>query len=454
MKNKKWIVFVLLSALIFVFYSLTGYLFPGYNGEGEREASLIMAERIHDGVRAEIAGPVLMARVLAKDTLLRELLKREGQMTEKEMAAELKRFLEEWRKCAEYDSIFLVSEKTHRYYSYTGLSKVVNPKGDSHDKWYDNFVQTGMPYAIDMDTDEVKEQQWTIFVNVRVEDEDGALLGVCGVGISVESLQELFARYEQAYGIKVHLTNQEGLIMVDVDTINIETAYCANENNLEDEDFQYRKNGFRGFTIIRFIPELNWYLHVRGDRFHTLYRHSGKGIILLRLLVFLTLMATSYLIFRNPDSGDGRYGMRDKLTGVPNRSYFGQAYGGRGIINTTRYKSMAVFDVDHFRVYNEVMDGDELLLFVTGLARECVGEKGELYRWGGDQFVLLMEWSEEFAYEILKEFCRKVEMDGRVTVSVGVTAIRLSDEIRRNYYRAVQGCYLVKEMGGNGIKRN
>ena len=145
----------MLSALVFLFYSLIGYLIFGYNGEGDREAGMIMAERIHDGVRAELSGPVLMARGLAKDTLLRDLLKQEGQLSQGEMVNAMKQFLGEWRRCAEYDSIFLVSEQTHRYYTDTGLGKIVNPEGDSHDRWYSNFINTNLPYAIDVDTDEV-----------------------------------------------------------------------------------------------------------------------------------------------------------------------------------------------------------------------------------------------------------------------------------------------------------
>jgi hypothetical protein len=40
-----------------------------------------------------------------------------------------------------------------------------------------------------------------------------------------------------------------------------------------------------------------------------------------------------------------------------------------------------------------------------------------------------------------------------MTVSVGLTQISIFDTVRKNYYRAVQYCYLVKEMGGNGVKR-
>ena len=144
----------------------------------------------------------------------------------------------------------------------------------------------------------------------------------------------------------------------------------------------------------------------------------------------------------------------DELTGLPNRNYFKEAYGEQSFFNTMRYRTIAVFDIDSFKEANDTMDGDEILRFVTKCAKRVIGEQGEIFRWGGDEFTVLMEWSLDFAYEICREFCKEVEKDGRVTISIGVTEVRISDTIKRNYYRAVQGCYLVKEMGGNGVKRN
>ena len=57
-------------------------------------------------------------------------------------------------------------------------------------------------------------------------------------------------------------------------------------------------------------------------------------------------------------------------------------------------------------------------------------------------------------YDKVVEWCKKIEEDGRVTISLGVTEIRLAESIKKNYHRACQACYIVKEMGGNGVKRN
>jgi diguanylate cyclase (GGDEF)-like protein len=115
---------------------------------------------------------------------------------------------------------------------------------------------------------------------------------------------------------------------------------------------------------------------------------------------------------------------------------------------------MVVFDIDYFKEANDTLEGNDVLVNVVELAKESFGDKGEIFRWGGDEFVVLSEWSVEFGHEICKEFCKKVAKEGRVTVSVGITEVRLADKIKKNYHRATQACYLVKEMGGDGVKRN
>lgn len=142
----------------------------------------------------------------------------------------------------------------------------------------------------------------------------------------------------------------------------------------------------------------------------------------------------------------------DPLTGVKNRNYFKRVFGERGVFNTTRYKAIAVFDIDFFKEANDTMDGDDILRTVTELCRKTVGPGGEIYRWGGDEFVVLLEWSPEFSINLFREFVKEVEKDGRVTVSVGLSEIHMSYTIKKNYYRAVQACYVVKEMGGNAVK--
>ena len=143
----------------------------------------------------------------------------------------------------------------------------------------------------------------------------------------------------------------------------------------------------------------------------------------------------------------------DALTNLPNRLYFKENYGDAGLFLTMRYKTVAVLDLDGFVEACGREDQDGLILRVAGLIKEHLGAKCEIFHWGEDRFVALMEWSMDFGFEICRELCREVEKDGKVTLSVGITEVRLTETIKKHYHRAMQGCYLVKEMGGNGVKR-
>ena len=144
---------------------------------------------------------------------------------------------------------------------------------------------------------------------------------------------------------------------------------------------------------------------------------------------------------------------QDELTGFHNRLYFRENYGDEALFMTMRYKSVAVIDVDHFYETCDGPEQDIVVKRIANLIRDHFGEKCEIFRWGENSFVALLEWSMTFGFELCRELCEKVEQDGMVTVSVGITEVKLTDTIKKHYHRAMQGCYLVKEMGGNGVKR-
>ena len=141
----------------------------------------------------------------------------------------------------------------------------------------------------------------------------------------------------------------------------------------------------------------------------------------------------------------------DELTGLPNRNYIKEAYGELGVFNTTRYKSLAVFDIDHFKTVNDNRDGDEIILGIVDLAKKALDEKGIMFRYSGDEFVLFIEMELSEAEERFKTFCKEVKENLDVTISLGIVQVDLSVSIKTNYYRAVQACYAVKEAGGNGV---
>lgn len=88
---------------------------------------------------------------------------------------------------------------------------------------------------------------------------------------------------------------------------------------------------------------------------------------------------------------------RDSLTGVPNRRsletaladlHHDSVLAGRG----GRY-SLAVVDIDHFKAVNDTyghLVGDEILVAVAGYLSSATSGLEQVYRFGGEEFVVLM----------------------------------------------------------------
>ena len=100
---------------------------------------------------------------------------------------------------------------------------------------------------------------------------------------------------------------------------------------------------------------------------------------------------------------------------------------------------------------NDERDGDKIILSIVEIAKEAMDDRGIMFRWSGDEFVLFLEMESEEAEKRFINFCEKAENKIKVTVSVGIVDVDLSVSIKTNYYRAVQACYAIKESGGNGV---
>jgi diguanylate cyclase (GGDEF)-like protein/PAS domain S-box-containing protein len=86
----------------------------------------------------------------------------------------------------------------------------------------------------------------------------------------------------------------------------------------------------------------------------------------------------------------------DKLTGLPNRellvTHLEQAIAENR--RAARYRALLIIDLDNFKSINDTRGhdkGDLLLKMVAARVRGCVGEADILARFGGDEFVVLLD---------------------------------------------------------------
>ena len=270
----------------------------------------------------------------------------------------------------------------------------------------------------------------------------------------IAKLQTLFGQYETDYPVKIRIVDESGVSVLDSEYVYGNLVVREPTMKEGTKESAYIKKIRDGYLCTQFLDRLDLYVSVQS---RGVKEEVDMRFFICMIFAFLGISVLAFILVERMDAT--RRNVRalttevDPQTGLYTMRYFNELYGTKGSSNTTRYKSIAVFDIDSFAGSETRKDNGQIVLSIVDLAEQLFGERGVLFRFYDDQFMILMEWSAELAYEICREFCRKVEEQGHTTVSVGLTQIQIFDTIRKNYYRAVQYCFLVKEMGGNGVKR-
>ena len=127
-----------------------------------------------------------------------------------------------------------------------------------------------------------------------------------------------------------------------------------------------------------------------------------------------------------------RHALEDPLTGLGNRRSAERRLGALRL--SEQPLSLAVVDVDRFKSVNDAAshtEGDVVLRRVADLLREHSRTGDEVYRWAGDEFLVILPRATEPQAVVVAERLRSavaaadwndVQVPGPVTVSIGVAS--------------------------------
>jgi diguanylate cyclase (GGDEF)-like protein len=174
------------------------------------------------------------------------------------------------------------------------------------------------------------------------------------------------------------------------------------------------------------------------------------------------------------------YSERDTLTGLLNRKTFDESFlrvAASSVVGRTPSLQvppgaearqpgepgaswLGVIDIDHFKRVNDNhghLIGDEALLLLSRLMRTSFRFHDHLYRFGGEEFVVLMRCdgaaAAGAAFERLRANVARYVFPqlGSLTVSVGYTDVRPSDSPSAAFERADRAVYWAKQNGRNQV---
>lgn len=156
--------------------------------------------------------------------------------------------------------------------------------------------------------------------------------------------------------------------------------------------------------------------------------------------------------------------MVDQLTGLKNRRGFYDAYENIILpLAKEADSSVIMCDIDFFKKVNDTYGhnvGDGVLVYVADILQQGVENVGQAFRWGGEEFILLLpkiafkdaiELAEGIRSRVEQSECNCLNVTVKVTMSFGVSSIDYEKSSVENIEITDEKLYRAKQEGRNRV---
>ena len=429
----------------------------------------LTSNAIYAELQKDLIRPYFISSMMATNTFLYDWV----DSGERDPAV-ISRYLGETRDKYEVFTSFFVSERTRNYYNADGFLKRVSPDVPI-DRWYYRVRAMKDNYEINIDRDSSNPTALAIFMNFRVIDQHGRYLGATGVGLSMNRLHRLLAEYGERYQKRIYLVDPRGDIRLGGETggpariRDIPGLGAMAARVLAGSAGNFRYEGAAGpvFLNVRYMPEVRMFLFVEGQEGAEAGRIREALYVNLAICVGIVLLA----IVLN-DITVRRFRRRlevmatvDPLTGLMNRQAF-ELVSERRLAERLRDGkpfALVMADLDYFKQINDRLghlSGDRLLREVGALLQGAVRDNDLICRWGGEEFLLLLDHcgqeealrlTDDLRFRLMEQAFVLSGQPQRVTMSLGLTVGRPGDTLQGMVDRADRALYAAKLAGRNRV---
>jgi diguanylate cyclase (GGDEF)-like protein len=430
----------------------------------------LTSDNIYSEIQRDLLQPIFISSLMAHDTFVRDWAL-SGETDQQRII----KYLNEIQ--SRYDTItaYYISDKTRNYYHPTGVIKQIT-EDDPADGWYFRARDAKKPYEINIDHDTVDRSRLSIFINYQVSDYNGNVIGITGVGLSVNSVTNLIETYQNRYGRTIYFVDTQGHVTLRGSGFgNAENLYeRPGMRNLATQiltspgaSISYDDDGHTYFVNSRLVSEFGWLLIVEQSDLSSNNRLQNTLFVNIGISLLITVIVglIAYLTVRNYQNRLEELASRDKLTGSLNRQVFDMVFD-QTTKSSRRQKSplsVMCFDLDGFKAINDTYGhpgGDAVLREVLTSIRTHVRESDLICRWGGDEFVVMfpdtnrqdaLTKARELADHIREAPVRFGRDKILITISAGVTEYREGEDLDTLMSRVDNALYTAKASGRDHI---
>jgi len=462
LKSKLILALSLILVTTFLFTSLINYEVTRRTIREELlHSSLpLTGKNIYSEIQGSMMRPILASTSMANDAFLKSWV-HDGEKD----TGKITRYLAGIKRKYGFLTTFFVSVNSDNYYNQNGILKTVGAR-DPRDVWFFAFTRTGKEYDLNVDLSEGDDDTLSIFVNCRVEDERGRLLGVTGAGVNIAQVTDRIEKVQKEYSRTIYLVDQDGLVQVHPDISRIGRFSITKAGGIRDvaesilsvrdkvTSHEYDRDGQHHLLSARYIPELEWFLIVDQDEavalksakrnlIRTLAVGGGVSVLVILLCVVVINHFQTRLV---------EMAQTDPLTGAANRRALEERFD-QAAYKADRYGTLfstIILDLDKFKEINDThghLQGDAVLKRVADTIAATIRPTDLLARWGGDEFIILMDGEEDDADSLARRILSTMPQspeDTVVTFSYGLAEYRKGDDLGSITMRADKQLYRAK----------
>jgi len=153
--------------------------------------------------------------------------------------------------------------------------------------------------------------------------------------------------------------------------------------------------------------------------------------------------------------------IKDTLTGALNREFFETNIPNIiENIKIDKYLGVTMLDIDYFKAVNDVYGhdaGDVVLKELTTLVKSIIRDDDDFIRWGGEEFIILLNTSsKEALHKTIENVRNKIDSTHfstveKITCSFGATLHNAEEDIKETILRADEALYEAKRNGRNQV---
>ncbi|MBO1271910.1 GGDEF domain-containing protein [Shewanella sp. 4t3-1-2LB] len=473
-RNKMLWLFSGLLFLVFFVMSWSSYHVAqkSISRQIEQNSLPLTSDNVYSQIQRDLVQPIFVATLMAHDTFVRDWALQPAPPKEP-----MQRYLQEIDRRFGTIISFFVLDKSRRYYLPDTADHIIDEHSHRYE-WYEQVkaLPQSKPYLVTVGPDEQRPGKMDIYIDHQVYDYQQQLIGVTGVGLSVDKVGELINLYEKRYQRTIYFVDQQGKVVLHGE--NFTGAATLQQMpgmqqialrllSAPSGSFHYVLSDEKVYVNARLVPEFNWYLVVEEHASPAQQAVFRTFMINLAIAIVITLLVLGLSLLTQ-----GRYQRKlaaqaalDPLTKAMNRQTCEEFY--ELLLEQCRHQhqslSVLVFDVDYFKSVNDKYGHDMGDLVLKRLVKELRSQTryaDAVCRWGGEEFVLLLgNCNREKAWNLAERMRQRVmALDFnagtgtfQITLSCGVAEARLEEDLAEVVKRADAALYRAKDSGRNQV---